>query len=173
MTPWADQYDYPNGIGFALWVRPAMNKVPHYASGWPNGVAVDLMGSHFVVTPGQSLLAPFPGRPLAAPSIDGNVGYFIESDSGFMWEGTVNVNSSDKMRKAIPTDQDVVFSIDRRTGMFSGRFRHPYGDFIPFQGIIYQSSVSIKGCGFYLNNSTVKNFDGQGGVVTLQPQVAN
>ena len=170
VKPWQNQYGNSNGNDFALWVRPAMNKAPHYASGWPSAVAVDLMGSHFVVTPGQSLLAPFPGQPFTVPNVNGNVGYFIQSDSGFMWEGTVNVNSSDKMRKAIPTDQDVVFSIDRRTGMFSGRFRHPYGGLVPFQGIIYQSSVSTDGRGFYLNNSSVKNFDGQGGEVTLQPQ---
>jgi len=141
-----------------LWFRPADAKAKRYGAGWPDGIAVDLVGSVYVPPDPKAPTASLPG--LTPVDADGNAD--LAFTGGGLPDTTKALNVSEKNKATVVVAGDkTTVTIDGKTGLFSGRLASATGGApTPFQGVILQNQRS--GAGFFLGATA-------GGAVTLTP----
>jgi uncharacterized repeat protein (TIGR01451 family) len=129
----------PGGL---LWHKPANTRAARYSAGWPGGIIIDLIGSPFVVTSGQSVLPA-----LGAVDTDGNA-EFRATDGGLAatFVKALAIDARDRDRVVTPAADGFRLSINHKTGMATGRFK-PVGEdrALTFRGTVLQSESRISG----------------------------
>jgi len=128
-----------------LWHKPANPNAPRYRAGWPGGIFVEGAGARFEAIAGRSLL---PGLGLA--DADGNV-EFLGENGGLPVTlfKALRVDTKDRTTVVTRAFDNLRVSINRRTGLVSGRFVPLPGEKpVSFSGAILQSQ--LRAGGFFL-----------------------
>lgn len=159
--------DLSTGIDYLHWFRPANALSSYYPNGWPQGVVTLMLGAHYTVTPGQSVL---PG--LAAPSSSGNAVIQADNEPGVdISYYPVNLSSTDVVSFPPPVTPGLTLALARATGQFTGSLPNVVSGTPPvvfhptYKGIVYQKGNYTGGWGFYLTAPTI----GQSRAVLLLP----
>lgn len=135
-----------DGLGLQ-WYLPASANATRYGQGWPNGVAVDLLGSILTVPSAKSGLSVLDAGS-AQPA--GNVSLRLKDGglSGSGVEQAFNLTAKASAVAIQPNPTKATLSVPR-TGYFSGAFRFPDTNKAgKYKGIIFQGTGA--GYGFFL-----------------------
>ncbi len=141
------------------WFRPWQN-VQWYPWGWPEGIAVDVIGSKYVI--------PFPGlKPVDA--VNGNASLtFADGNLSAVIIKNVNLSPTHVASKAPVTDASFTFALNAATGMMSGNLTHTDGSKPLWQGVLFEKGANKGGYGYFMTLAQKKvNGLGEGGGVKL------
>ena len=123
-----------------LWFRPANPKAKTYVNGWPDGIELDCLGSHFAVQKGVAIL----------PGLDQNGDIEFSLGAGNLTTDPTNLNAMVSPKNKVtfvspPADLKPKVTIST-SGLFSGSFVHPVSHkSTPIQGVIYQKEGFAEG----------------------------
>ena len=151
----------------ARWLCPVQDR-QHYPAGWPEGVTLQFAGSKYVVAAGSSII------PLnqATGTGDGNATLtIIDGLQSPALIKKVDISPGDGVTE-VPAESSYSFTLDRKTGRFSGTFLHSDGTTVPYTGVVFQKTTSsAKAYGFFLSTKpAIKDYTGKSGSVYLEVQ---
>jgi len=126
-----------------FWFRPWQN-VHHYPWGWPEGIAVDLVGTKFAVPVGASVLPLLPNLiPNATLSFsDGLLTAPVVKD--------VTITPTNVVTNSPLTDTSFKLTITAASGKIGGTFTHTDGTKPAFNGVILQKGANRAAFGYFL-----------------------
>lgn len=149
-----------SGEGF-LWIRPVQPAALQYVSGWPQGTYLDVIGTKFAGGPGSLNWGQGPSRP------SGNAVLVFED--GLLSDTVtcrVNVSPATGAVSKVPeANPDYTLSVNRDSGVITGKFKHTDGTMVDYRGIVLQKGGNRFGLGHFLSNGD----GGQGGWFILEP----
>ena len=138
------------------WFQPARLTGVRYPQGWPSGIKVDLLGSHYIASGGA-----FPD--LGTPGTQGNARFKLragtlgdadasDGDPATPITRSANVRTDNTVTVISPGATQLGCKIDRVTGTFTGTFRHNLtGALITYRGAVLQKQE--KGFGYFLSTA--------------------
>lgn len=149
---------------YAFWFRPEIATSQWYPQGWPEGIIVRAYGSRYNPAPGGSVLLGLQDLPANARLYfwDGLVGNTIIQDMLITPKNKVS---------AVPASALPSVTITARTGFVTGKFAHPLGGTVTFQGVILQKGGWQGANGYFLSPKPAKpDFLGESGAMYMEPQ---
>jgi hypothetical protein len=136
------------------WFKPP-TATKRYPLGWMSGLKLDLIGSKYVVTPGQSVLNP----PLGAAQTDGNVMVGLSGGSlgtpGLLHP--LNLDARDRSRSIVGEKVPLSLALNRGTGLVTGHFYAPGSRrLLTYFGYVFQKQGMASG--FFLDTEESGSF---------------
>jgi hypothetical protein len=139
------------------WFRPAI--AGRFSSGWPTGLDVDLLGSHYTRPVAPSLGAAVP-RVLAALDLSAGAATVNANDASFIATLPALVATSGRITPApASTDQTLRSVVELKTGILNGTFKRSQ-TIISYRGVVLQKEAIFAG--YYLTSN-------DGGRIRLAP----
>ena len=152
-----------------FWFRPWQN-VHHYPWGWPEGIAVDLVGTKFAVPVGASVLPLLPTGPPNATLVFSDGLLEPSPVSKDVQISATNVVTKYSVFPAL--DTSYTLTITAATGKIAGDFTHTDGTKPKFNGVILQKGANREAFGYFLTVApTVITGLGESGAVSLSRKV--
>lgn len=141
-----------------VWFKPAGSKRV-YASGWPGGITVDLIGAQYQKPAGE---AAIPGLPAIGP--DGNATVtFTDAGLPAPLSTAVAIDNRSRVFAQSAGADRLGLKINTRAGRITGTFMHPVtADKVKVLGVVLQKQK--LGSGFFLS-------DPESGSFTVAPGV--
>lgn len=141
------------------WFKPANGKAASYPNGWPQGLRLDVLGSHYVVPPAETRESVFPG--LNAPSPTGNA--LLRFQGGALKDTNpkdvdphtglrraANINGRNQLLVLKSGREQVTGKLKPTTGEITGRFLHNRsGTFSVYRAVVFQKQA--RAFGFFLS----------------------
>lgn len=124
-----------------FWVKPPSSVSPRYPNGWQAGISIDLIGSLFQASNGQSTMPNW-----TSPETSSN--YRIQFSGGPLTEPVTNdlhIAANDTL--LFQPQPGFRLKISRSTGLIDGRVPSTEGS-MPYSGVIIQFGPQAKGHGF-------------------------
>jgi len=147
--------DYDMDAPDSLWFRPVQD-VQHYASGWPNGILVDMVGTRDAMPIGTSVVHGLALNGAATVRFSAGLLPVVESRAATISAADLVTNTS--------SDIGFTTKIDRATGLYGGTFTHTDTSKISFKGVILHKHSTSLCTGFFVTTTPrVKDYTGQGG----------
>jgi uncharacterized repeat protein (TIGR02543 family) len=135
--------------GLALdWFRPPNQLAVRYKAGWPNGIKLDLIGSHYTAPSVTAGIRVLPN--LTDPDADGNAGVVISgADLAADIPVSLNISPAGGVTIVNRGAEKLAFTIAVSTGTFYGSFVPAVGKAaIAFRGVVFQKQD--RGAGLFL-----------------------
>ncbi len=135
-----------SGTNF-FWFRPWQD-VHHYPWGWPEGIAVDLVGTKFAVPVGASVLPDLLTGPPNATLVFSDGLLDPSPVSKDVQISATNVVTKYAVFPAL--DTSYTLTITAATGKIAGDFTHTDGTKPKFNGVILQKGANREAFGYFL-----------------------
>jgi len=157
-----------SGTNF-FWFRPWQD-VHHYPWGWPEGIAVDLVGTKFAVPVGASVLPDLLTGPPNATLVFSDGLLDPSPVSKDVQISATNVVTKYSVYPAV--DTSYTLTITAATGKIAGDFTHTDGTKPKFNGVILQKGANREAFGYFLTVAPkVITGLGESGAVSLSRKV--
>jgi len=146
------------------WFRP-YQATQWYPWGWDEGIDVDIIGAHYIPSPGSVFPVPLP-----VDALNGNATLTF-SDGGLSPSvvKAINISPTNVATKAPTTDTSYLFTLTPTTGLIGGTyFTHTNLTKPAWQGVLFQKGTNKAGYGYFMTTSPkVMDGTGQSGAVKL------